>query len=100
VWRCGGRVLSIPCSHAAHLERGGHREYRNNPEWISLMEYNYKRIAEVWLDEYKEYFYYYRPELLAVDAGDLSSRRAIKEKCSQKYDRDFSWFLKEVYPEL
>lgn len=28
------------------------------------MEYNYKRIAEVWLDEYKEYFYYYRPELL------------------------------------
>ncbi|ELU12739.1 hypothetical protein CAPTEDRAFT_101883 [Capitella teleta] len=100
VWRCGGRVLNIPCSHAAHLEQSGQREYRNNQDWSSLMEYNYKRIAEVWLDEYKKYFYYYRPELSAVDAGDLSSRRAIKEKCSQKYNRDFSWFLKEVYPEL
>ncbi|ELT94461.1 hypothetical protein CAPTEDRAFT_25353, partial [Capitella teleta] len=23
VWRCGGRVLNIPCSHAAHLEQSG-----------------------------------------------------------------------------
>ncbi|ELT88930.1 hypothetical protein CAPTEDRAFT_164644 [Capitella teleta] len=98
LWLCGGRVLNIPCSHAGHLEQAGHRDYRKN--WVSMTHYNYKRVAEVWLDEYKKYFYYYHPQVSAVNAGDLSSRRAIKEKCFQEYGRDFSWFLKEVYPEI
>ena len=59
VWLFGGRVVNVPCSHVAHLERLGHRNYRVgrlHDTWT-----NHKRVAEVWLGEYAKYLYYYNP---------------------------------------
>jgi polypeptide N-acetylgalactosaminyltransferase len=35
-----------------------------------------------------------------IPAGNLSSRIAIKDQCFKQYGRNFSWFLREVFPEL
>jgi len=61
VWLFGGRVLNVPCSRAAHLEYPNNRLYRDG--WEPTIHRNYKRFAEVWLDEYKENFYDNFPEL-------------------------------------
>ena len=52
-------MVNVPCSHVAHLERLGHRNYRVgrlHDTWT-----NHKRVAEVWLGEYAKYLYYYNP---------------------------------------
>ncbi|KAK2193092.1 hypothetical protein NP493_17g06021 [Ridgeia piscesae] len=94
VWLFGGRVVNVPCSHAAHLERTGHRNYR-----VGRLEHtwvNHKRVAAVWLGDYIKYFYYYNPRSKVLDTGDLSRRIALRRKSV----RDFSWFLKNVFPEM
>ena len=63
VWRCGGSLMVLPCSHIGHV-------YRNvTPHSIpgSLQEkrdratINTARFAEVWLDDYKEFYYKVNP---------------------------------------
>ena len=54
---------------------------------------NYRRVAEVWMDEYAEYLYQRRPHYRSIDAGDLSEQRAIREKLKCK---PFKWFMTEI----
>jgi len=54
VWMCGGSVEVVPCSHVGHLFR--HRA-AHNFIGSSNSRKNYLRVAEVWLDEYKDHFY-------------------------------------------
>lgn len=55
---------------------------------------NYKRVAEVWMDEYKEYLYKRSPEVYAkIDVGDISQQLAIREKLQCK---SFKWFMEEI----
>ena len=61
IWRCGGSVLVTPCSHIGHVFRsvtphsspGASFQERRDRATI-----NTARFAEIWLDDYK-YFYYY-----------------------------------------
>lgn len=57
---------------------------------------NTARMVEVWMDDYKKTFYSYRPDLLTVDIGDLSSRKQLRKdlKC-----QDFQWYLDNIVPE-
>ena len=56
-------MYNIPCSHVAHLEKEGLRDYRKGEEHIIQVRTNIKRVVEVWFDEYKETFYYYNQHL-------------------------------------
>ena len=51
------------------------------------------RLAEVWMDEYKEYFYIRDPPISKLDFGDVSEQKAIRKKLDCK---PFSWFMHEV----
>ena len=51
------------------------------------------RLAEVWMDEYKEYFYIRDPPISKLDFGDVSEQKAIGKKLDCE---PFSWFMHEV----
>lgn len=58
---------------------------------------NFKRVASVWLDEYEEVLYRHNPELMQLDVGDMSARRALRERLHCK---SFKWFLDTIAPDL
>lgn len=91
IWQCGGTMVDAPCSRVGHI----YRKFAPfpNPGIGDFMGRNYKRVAEVWMDEYKEYLYQRKPYYRDIDAGDLSDLLALRKKLNCK---PFSWFMKEV----
>ncbi|XP_065560666.1 putative polypeptide N-acetylgalactosaminyltransferase 9 isoform X2 [Artemia franciscana] len=93
-WMCGGTLEIIPCSHVGHIFRK-----RSPYKWrsgVNVLKRNNVRLAEVWLDEYAQY-YYQRIGNDKGDYGDVSSRKAIRR---DRQCKTFRWFLDKVYPEL
>jgi polypeptide N-acetylgalactosaminyltransferase len=91
LWQCGGRMVDVPCSHVGHI----YRKFAPfpNPGIGDFIGRNYKRVAEVWMDEYKEHIYKRRPHYRKIDAGDLSKQRALRERLKCK---SFKWFMENV----
>ncbi|CAH8464989.1 unnamed protein product [Schistosoma turkestanicum] len=95
IWMCGGSLETVTCSHVGHV-------FRQNAPYSSTIKYeeplkrNLLRLAEVWLDDYKQHFYE-RIGFKLVDFGNVSDRKALREKLKC---RSFDWYLTNIYPEL
>lgn len=55
IWMCGGTLLTAPCSHVGHV-------FRKTPPYSfgpkkNVVKNNLVRMAEVWLDDFKDYYY-------------------------------------------
>ena len=69
LWRCGGMLMVSPCSHVGHVYRsvtphsipGSMQEKRDRPT------INTARFAEVWLDDYKHFYYKLNPGDTTLD---------------------------------
>ena len=92
---CGGQLEIIPCSRVGHVFRR-RRPYGTDTKG-DTMSYNSMRLAEVWLDDYKKYFYDVRKDLSGQSYGDISNRVELRKKLNCK---SFKWFLKNIYPEM
>lgn len=57
---------------------------------------NSKRLAEVWMDDYKRLFYAHRHDLLDKNVGNLTERITLRKflKCN-----NFKWYLNRVIPD-
>ncbi|KAL2302063.1 hypothetical protein Nmel_009471 [Mimus melanotis] len=98
VWMCGGEIEIVPCSRVGHIFRNDN-PYSFPKDRVRTVERNLARVAEVWLDEYKELFYGHAYHLLqgGVDVGDLGQQLQLRRRLRC---RTFRWYLHNVYPDL
>lgn len=90
-------MYDVPCSRVGHVYRGS-MPFVDDRKGIDFLSVNYKRVAETWMDEYKNYLYARDPERFEkVDAGDISYQLSIKKKLQCK---PFSYFIENIAPDM
>ena len=97
LWLCSGGIFKVPCSRVTHLSKL-HSAYRDLGDGSDFVGRNLKRVAEVWLDDYKQYFYRNDPNRYAkIDVGNLKKQFDLKKKLKCK---PFKYYLDVVAPEM
>jgi len=95
VWQCGGTLEIIPCSHVGHVFRDK-SPYTFPGGVAKIVNKNAARVAEVWMDEWRDFYYSMNPGARNVDIGDLKPRKDLRQELQCK---TFRWYLEHVYPE-
>ncbi|KAM7536448.1 hypothetical protein Aperf_G00000083261 [Anoplocephala perfoliata] len=109
IWQCGGTLEFSPCSTVGHVYRVTHPY--SFPSGKDYNGYNIARMAEVWMDMYKENLYLARgdlklatptsimarvvrrDDLQKIDFGDISKRKQIRSDLGCK---NFQWVLDNI----
>ncbi|VDK42396.1 unnamed protein product [Anisakis simplex] len=95
VWMCGGSLEIHPCSRVGHVFRK-QTPYTFPGGTARVIHHNAARTAEVWMDDYKKFFYQVVPAAKNVDIGDLNERLSLRKNLQC---RTFRWYLENIYPE-
>lgn len=94
IWMTGGTLLTIPCSRVGHIFRDN-TPYTMPGGGSHIVHRNAARVADVWLDEYKKYFYSVVPEALKKRTN-TTKRQQLRKQLKSK---SFRWYLNNIYPE-
>lgn len=94
---CGIGILEVPCSRVAHSYRTQNYYTRFDEDGVDYMIRNFKRVAETWLDEYKDIVYRRNQKYSTADTGNMLRPKTIKRGLHCK---PFRYFLEFIAPEL
>ncbi|XP_068123471.1 polypeptide N-acetylgalactosaminyltransferase 6 [Hyperolius riggenbachi] len=99
VWQCGGQLEIIPCSVVGHVFRT--KSPHTFPKGTQVITRNQVRLAEAWMDDYKEIFYRRNQQAAKMvkerNFGDITPRLKLRHDLQCK---NFSWYLQTIYPEM
>ncbi|XP_060601725.1 polypeptide N-acetylgalactosaminyltransferase 2-like [Ruditapes philippinarum] len=95
-WLCNGVVEILLCS------RVGHHDLDNEIHGVpsgkqNIYLKNIKRVAEIWMDDHKRFFYYTKPSARMLNLGSVMERKSLRKNLKCK---NFKWYLDNVYKEL
>lgn len=96
IWQCGGSLEIIPCSRVGHVFRKQH-PYSFPGGNGYVFAHNSRRVAEVWMDNYKHFYYKMYPASKLVPFGNIDNRLTLRNRLKCK---PFHWYLENIYPEL
>jgi polypeptide N-acetylgalactosaminyltransferase len=94
---CGIGILEVPCSRIAHSYRSLAYYSRFGDDGVDYMIRNFKRIAETWLDEYKDVVFKRNSKYASAETGNMIRPKTIKRGLHCK---PFRYFLEFVAPEM
>ena len=91
---CGAELEIVPCSHVGHLFR------KSSPYTFpggvgDILNSNLARVALVWMDEWKDFYFKLHPEVAQHSNQSIATREALRSKLKCK---SFGWFLKTIWP--
>lgn len=95
LWLCADGLYQVPCSRITHSFRRINPGRQMKEDFVGR---NFKRLAEVWLDEYKDVFYNRNlGRFSKIDAGDLTKQHEVRKNLKCK---PFKYFLYEIMPDM
>lgn len=78
IWMCGGTLEIATCSHIGHVFRKS-TPYTFPGGTSNIVNHNNARLAEVWMDEWKDFFFSINPAAKNIDMGDTTKRKQLRK---------------------
>ena len=94
-WMRAGGVQTIPCSRVGHIFRSLLPYYIPEP-----CEKNYQRAAEIWMGEYRKFYYASIHARYPMSEAELKSIQDRKRFISDLKCHNFQWYLDTVLPDI
>lgn len=102
-WMCGGSIYAYPCSRVGHLFRK-YLPYSFPSKFGAssrkVIQKNLQRVAELWMDDYKKYYFATVPDIIPPTKEEFESLQERKALRNRLQCKDFSWYIHNIIPDM